>query len=85
MYTCIMYNYITCIHVYMAYIYMYLCSFDVFFFAVAALKSFLKHTMTLRFFLFRRASTQELSQAYDHGSTQELPQAYDHGSTQEII
>ena len=29
---------------------MYLCSFDVFYFAVAALKSFLKHTITLMFF-----------------------------------
>ena len=70
---------------YIWYICMYLCSFDVFYFAVAALKSFLKHTITLMFFLFRSGSTQELSQAYDHRSTQELPQAYDHGSTQEII
>ena len=81
-----MYNYITCIHVYIWHIDMYLCSFDVFYFAVAALKSFRKHTITLmHFFLFRRASSQELSHAYDHGSTQELPQAYEHGSTQEII
>ena len=31
---------------------MHLCSFDVFYFAVAALKSFLKHTITLMFFYF---------------------------------
>ena len=35
---------------------MYLCSFDVFFFAVAALKSFLKHTITLMFFFFAVAA-----------------------------
>ena len=35
---------------------MYLCSFDVFYFAVAALKSFLKHTITLMFFYFAVAA-----------------------------
>ena len=47
-------------YIYGIYIYMYLCSFDVFYFAVAALKSFLKHTtMAALKKLFDQPSTHE--------------------------